>query len=296
MLMKAASQQRGFSLVELMIALTLGLVVMGGALSIVVSTLTTNTEALKITRLNQELRAVMMMLTRDLRRAGHWGLASEIVRASSSAELTLSATSGSNVTATSNVLNTFANLEGKIVGRTLKQIGVGGGVGLAVIQEADDSKLTLDIVSPFSSTILPANTWTILSPFSEIVVDSNCILFTYDRPYEENGKLIPPNGVLNFAGPNERYGFRLNSERKAIEMRQTASNCTDTSGWRRLTDEHSVDITDLEIENLSTSVMSAGYEVEFRKFKITLTGRLKDDPIIERTIQSTINVRNHQIL
>lgn len=77
MLIKVLPRQKGFNLVELMISLALGLVVMGGALSLVVSILATNTSMLKMTRLNQELRAVMMMITRDLRRAGGWGKAVE---------------------------------------------------------------------------------------------------------------------------------------------------------------------------------------------------------------------------
>ncbi len=76
-----ASRASGFSLVELMISITVGLVVLGGVVSIFVSSVKGNADALKMTRLNQELQAVMSMMTRDIRRAGYWGLATSAIGA-----------------------------------------------------------------------------------------------------------------------------------------------------------------------------------------------------------------------
>src|SRR5699024_6114092 len=81
MLITILSRQKGFTLVELMIALALGLIIIGGALSMVTSILATNISMLKITRLDQELKAVMMMITRDLRRAGSHGRIAEDILA-----------------------------------------------------------------------------------------------------------------------------------------------------------------------------------------------------------------------
>jgi prepilin-type N-terminal cleavage/methylation domain-containing protein len=312
MLVTILPRQKGFSLVELMISLTLGLVVMGGALSIVTSILATNTSTLKMTRLDQELRAVMMMLTRDLRRAGSWGLAAEVVESSFDSELTLSAALGSSVTITSS-LNTF-DLDTddpgtKIMGQTLKYVGTDGDIGLAIITGyTSASEVTVDITDSFPSITIPAGTWTILNPFSEIVViddlngdsDANdsCILFTYDASYDidNDGDLDPPNGYLDTEKPNERYGFRLDTTEKAIEVRQAGAGCAD-AGWQNLTDENSIEITALEIKDLwPSSISSAGYSVVLRQFSITLTGRLKDDPAVERTLRETIKVRNNQVL
>jgi prepilin-type N-terminal cleavage/methylation domain-containing protein len=305
MLVTILSRQKGFSLVELMISLTLGLVVMGGALSIVTSILATNTSTLKMTRLNEELRTVMMMLTRDLRRAGSWGLASEIVEASFGAELTLLATSGSGVTITSSNLNTFdldTDTPGtEIIGQTLKHVGTGGEIGLAVITGyTSASKVTVDITDSFLSTTIPAGTWTILNPFSEIFVindlnsdgtaDDGCILFSYDSN---------SNGLLD---DDEHYGFRLDTEDKAIEIiRQEGATATcevkNDGKWENITDENSIQIAALEIKDLSpSSISSAGYSLALQQFSITLTGRLKDDPAVERTLRETIKVRNNQVL
>ena len=48
-------QQRGFTLVELMIGLLVGLVVVGGSLAMFVSTLNSSSSTLKMSKLNQDL-------------------------------------------------------------------------------------------------------------------------------------------------------------------------------------------------------------------------------------------------
>ena len=60
----------GFTLVELMVALVLGLVVIGGVMGVFMSTYQANAQNIKAIRLNEEMRAVMSMMSRDIRRAG----------------------------------------------------------------------------------------------------------------------------------------------------------------------------------------------------------------------------------
>jgi type IV pilus assembly protein PilW len=66
-------KQAGLSMIELMISITVGLIVVSGVIGMFVSTVTSNAENLKMTRLNQELRAVMDVMVRDIRRAGYRG-------------------------------------------------------------------------------------------------------------------------------------------------------------------------------------------------------------------------------
>ena len=63
----------GFSLVELMISIVVGLVVVAGVISVFASAVKSHTDNLRMTRLNQELRTTMTLMTRELRRAGFWG-------------------------------------------------------------------------------------------------------------------------------------------------------------------------------------------------------------------------------
>ena len=62
-------QARGFSLVELMVAMVVGLIVVGAVLALVVSIMKSNRQTLQSTRLNQELRATIAVIANDLRRA-----------------------------------------------------------------------------------------------------------------------------------------------------------------------------------------------------------------------------------
>ncbi len=62
--------QRGFSLVELMIALTLGLLLVGAVLSVFTGTLRSNADLGRMARLEEQLTGLLDLISRDLRRAG----------------------------------------------------------------------------------------------------------------------------------------------------------------------------------------------------------------------------------
>ena len=59
----------GFSLIELMIALVVGLIVVGAVLALIVSMIRANNQTIQATRLTQELRATAMVIASDLKRA-----------------------------------------------------------------------------------------------------------------------------------------------------------------------------------------------------------------------------------
>jgi prepilin-type N-terminal cleavage/methylation domain-containing protein len=60
---------RGFTLIELMVALVVGLIVVLAATGFVVSVAKANSENIQVTRLTQELRAVSEVMSREIRRA-----------------------------------------------------------------------------------------------------------------------------------------------------------------------------------------------------------------------------------
>jgi len=66
-------RQHGFSLVELMVAMTLSLLLMAGALSILYSSKTTYNENDRLARLQESGRTVVEMILRDARPAGFMG-------------------------------------------------------------------------------------------------------------------------------------------------------------------------------------------------------------------------------
>lgn len=62
--------QRGFTLIELMIASLLGLIVIATVTGVFISTYQANTQNLKVVRMEQEMRAAMTLMVRDIRRSG----------------------------------------------------------------------------------------------------------------------------------------------------------------------------------------------------------------------------------
>ena len=67
------SRQSGFSLVELMVAITIGLVLTAGILTLFQSTLQNNRDLATGKQLEGELHATLDLIARDLRRAGAMG-------------------------------------------------------------------------------------------------------------------------------------------------------------------------------------------------------------------------------
>jgi Tfp pilus assembly protein PilW len=64
-------QQKGFSLVEMMIAITGGVIVVGSVVVFAMASMKSNGDYVMSTRLTQELRNSLDLATRDLRRAGY---------------------------------------------------------------------------------------------------------------------------------------------------------------------------------------------------------------------------------
>jgi len=71
--MKLFNRQSGLTLIEMMIAMLIGLIVSGAVLTTFITTVSTNAAAMKMVKLNQELRTSMTLISRDIRRTGHWG-------------------------------------------------------------------------------------------------------------------------------------------------------------------------------------------------------------------------------
>lgn len=66
-------KQDGFTLTEILISLALGLIVIGAVSTIYLSTVGSSASILTASKLNQELTALMTVMTNDIRRASYWG-------------------------------------------------------------------------------------------------------------------------------------------------------------------------------------------------------------------------------
>jgi len=71
MFITSKSKEHGFTLIEMMIALVLGLFVTAVIITVFSTNVRSSTENIKMIRLNQELRGVMTMMVDELKRAGY---------------------------------------------------------------------------------------------------------------------------------------------------------------------------------------------------------------------------------
>jgi type II secretory pathway component PulJ len=288
-------RQSGFGLVELMIGLLVGMIVVGAAVSLLSTTMASSNDSIKMTRLDQELRQTMTMLTRDLRRATVWDPAPDVLRVSMSDPLALSGNAGS-VT----VISTGGNLY-KIGDKAI------GGILIYAVREVGVSTVyqgTITAYSPsnngtYSVTLtgtwpadvtkkgIKAGNWNILRPESMLTDSSTCILFASDN--DSSGIYENP----------ERFGYRYDATAKAVEIRTSAAStdtCTSGGSWENLTDENTVEITNFSVtDNSPASFASGGLTVDLRQFTISITGRLKSDHSVVRTLQETVRVRNDRL-
>jgi len=66
-------KQAGFTLIELMISLLLGLIIIAITVGIYVTTIRGSTDTINAARLNYDLESAMSVMVNDIRRAGYWG-------------------------------------------------------------------------------------------------------------------------------------------------------------------------------------------------------------------------------
>lgn len=67
------THHKGFSLVELMISLVIGVVIMTGVLKVYATTINGNTHSLMLSRVSQEIRSILDIMKNDIQRSGYWG-------------------------------------------------------------------------------------------------------------------------------------------------------------------------------------------------------------------------------
>jgi prepilin peptidase dependent protein B len=66
-------KQTGYTLIEIMVALLIGLVIVVATITIYISTIKGSKDVINSARLNHDLESVMSLMVNDIRRAGYWG-------------------------------------------------------------------------------------------------------------------------------------------------------------------------------------------------------------------------------
>jgi prepilin-type N-terminal cleavage/methylation domain-containing protein len=292
MSVKPGIRQRGFGLVELMVGMVISMIILAAASEVLLSSLTSNRDSIRMARLDQELRQVMTMVSRDARRATIWDPAIDVARLSMSVPIVLSGTSGT-VTVTSS--GDLGEVGAKAAGATLIYVS-GSTVYRATINSYDSGTDTFSATvtgTAWPATEAPAGTWSILRPAMAITTDAvagtpgSCLMFAYDTNAD---------GTY---GTGEYFGYRYDATDDAVEIRTSGAagnTCTTGGTWQNLTDDLSVEVTAFTVtENSPTAVTSSGLSVAVREFTISITGHLIADPAVQRTLQETVRIRNEQM-
>ena len=216
---RVAQHQRGISITELMIGLTVGLIVLAGVLGLFSGHLRGNNDLIRITRLNNELRGAMDLIVRDLRRASYWG----------------------------------------------------------------DS---------LSGVWYPSIPVLLSNPFFAVdTATVGAITYRYD---------VDSNGVV---GANETFRIQRNGTDGTIEMQQLDAG-GGLTGTTPITDADLTDITVLTFtpvdRTATTTCLLPGAGavaptpplLHVRQITVTLTGRLRNDATVTRTLTESVRLRN----
>jgi prepilin peptidase dependent protein B len=126
------------------------------------------------------------------------------------------------------------------------------------------------------------------------VVDGSCVLYSYDRDKDDT------DGIPD---EDDQHGLRLRNG--AIQIKTSDGGCgmttcdSCTSGnWSALTDPSTVRIERLSFQiSENDRPFNAGRNLaRVREVVIELTGSLRRDPAMARTLRGSVNVRNDEIL
>jgi prepilin-type N-terminal cleavage/methylation domain-containing protein len=206
MLLKQKTQirkfEKGFSLIELMISITVGMIITASIGHLFGQTIKLNSSALVMTRLNQDLRATMSIMTSDMRRAGYWGQSETGIAGGAlnpftqgSNELTVSELAGE----AANSCVTYAydyNDDGIVDNAEKRGFRLNNGVLEMAVQDADCST-NIDWEPVFDPNVITITGITFTPNFQSIDIDgdSNADMIIKDVEVILTGQLVADSGV-----------------------------------------------------------------------------------------------------
>ena len=65
-------EKKGFTLIELMVALTLGLIILSVIMTLYINTIITSSDLIKSARINYDLNSALALMVSDIKRSGYW--------------------------------------------------------------------------------------------------------------------------------------------------------------------------------------------------------------------------------
>ena len=284
-------RQGGWTLIELMLSLSLGLIITGSALGLLMTTLATSRDALDLARLNQDVRHLANSMQRDFLRAGYWQSMDAVAHASARCDLQVVDAGAGSVTVRaivaggSSPCSAFgAPLSASLLtGRSLV-ISQLDAQAQPVVKKLrietliDANRLMLS--GSLSLPLIPAGSWTVDNPFSTIAQTGDCLVFGYD----EDGD--------GLRGDQEWFGYRIDTSAHALRGVNNARSCQ-SGDWENISDERTVTVSALRLQ-LPFSALQTGAGTDLRRNVATLQmeASLKRDARADRQLQARVRIRN----
>jgi len=248
----------GFTLIEIMIALVLGLIIIGATLNIYIATIKGSSDTVKSARLNYDLDMAMQFMVNDIRRSGYWGGA---------------------VTGSTAADNPFIDGTGNI--QLVDPVTAGSTEFTCILYTYDaDGDVALDI-DDGSGTNEDTN------EFYGFKFDSGAIKISSANTVDDTGDCTKTDG---------RWANILDSDNiqvTALTFTATNSKCLNTT-----TDEVFPGTCAAAIAaagGVTGKISSGDQAVENRQIDISLTGRVINDTTVEKTLTAIVKVRNNRI-
>ncbi|MDD1622202.1 MAG: prepilin-type N-terminal cleavage/methylation domain-containing protein [Methylococcaceae bacterium] len=275
-------KQSGFTLIELMISLLVGLIIVAAAITIYIATVKGSSDTIKSARLNHDLESVMSLMVNDIRRAGYWGGAGVTSDAKRN-PFTNTATANIQLPSSSCILYTYdANGSGaltptnqaddidaneyygfRLVGTTIRMRTSG-----TTTADCADGNWQEEIAgNQISITSLKFNFGPIdvnlsgnVSDPVDLQIPSRCLNVNTTTKYDLCETSPPCDMPLTANYP--------------ATLPATLSACSWTS---------------------AAQLPSGNLAVESRQINIVLSGRLTDDPTVTKTLTASVKIRNDRI-
>lgn len=242
----------GFTLVELMVALVAGLIVSAAVLAFFFSSMKSNGEYVQSTRLTQELRNILDLMSRDVRRAG-------------SDDDSLKYVGNTNLSQFTPMCLTAAGAPSTCVGT--------GGVGDCIVYGYDRS--------------YPNGGTTLVGTLGMLDVSKGEVRGLRRRTATVNGTTV---GVIEYA--ESSGATKPSCGGAEAVYTSFPPTCNTTSLWCPLSDPARVDITQLQITNNSSQVGVNPSALLTRNFDFRLTGRLPANSDFTRDVQASLKIRS----
>ena len=267
------TKQSGFTLIEIMISLMLGLIIIGATLTLYITSVRSSGETIQSARLNHDLESAMSLMMNDIKRAGFWGGA--VIDADSRTN-PFTATTGtiSNIQIRDFATNALAD-PGNCILYSYDADGDGGfdedGDGVYDVGDDDDNNefygfrlngTTIEIrTTGFTTNDCTDGAW------QEFVLGTQLNITALQF------SLLPFAGTL--PATTRCLNFSLDPPAPALDSSDIDTTCA--------------------IAFADGNITSGNQLAEKRIINITITGALDSDAIVSKTLTGSVQVRNDRL-